>query len=824
MVTLSRVLIKDKEGVIVEETQELHLAHFSVKEFLVMHFQEQIIPSAPVDMDSHAFVAQCCLVYLVQFQELLEDKKSVKLYPLARYAAQYWIYHLQNSNTKGSSVEKRLLLDLMDRKTYAFLNWRCLYDPDMPWKSIDMSTRTISPPLYYAAQAGLKELVSILLEAGSKPNKGRGLFGTALQVAAYNGHSVVVEQLLSAGGLANGNASIASDSNTNRKCGIFVTPLKAATAAGHSDIVKLLLDNGAHPDITDWTRGTALVEAVKNQHVRITNLLLDAGADVNITGNRKVATDYCQNALGMASINGALDIVSQLLPKANKNTIAIGLRAAASTNSKEILQLYAEHDPDAVLHHATRLGWLDMVTALLQKGAATASKLNVAYMDEDSPRSVLREAATEGHESIVRELIASGANVNASSGQYTSYPLDSAAANGHSSIVELLLEHGAYVSTCGLEGTALEVACYNGSMATVKALLKYRADPDQADGSYGGPLQAAVIRNHRDLVQLLLENGANINLEPGDIWHSWGIEVSSSPLAAASHCGNEEMVEYLLGRGASVETRSPTALHLAAARGFTSIVERLLAAGADVEAGYEDVTPLHYAVQGRHLAAAQQLLMAGANANTGGLESNTAPLYSALENADAEMLRLLINHRADVNATDSRHGRIPETPLFTATTGNHLDLVTILLENGADLNWQTEDGWTVSHLATREQPEILRLFCFDYQADLSLRLKNGSLPLHAAASSGNIECISILLAAGIDINALNYFARTPLHFAAERGHPDTIRLLVERGATVDIKEEETQMTPLDYAKMEAAKSDAGANRRRCVEILEERVA
>ena len=86
--------MRNKESVIIDEIQELHLAHCSMKEFLVMHFQEQIATSAPANIDSHAFVAECCLVYLLHFEESFKDKKVVEEYPLARYSAEYWIYHM----------------------------------------------------------------------------------------------------------------------------------------------------------------------------------------------------------------------------------------------------------------------------------------------------------------------------------------------------------------------------------------------------------------------------------------------------------------------------------------------------------------------------------------------------------------------------------------------------------------------------------------------------------------------------------------------------------------------------------------------------------
>ena len=57
----------------------------------------------------------------------------------------------------------------------------------------------------------------------------------------------------------------------------------------------------------------------------------------------------------------------------------------------------------------------------------------------------------------------------------------------------------------------------------------------------------------------------------------------------------------------------------------------------------------------------------------------------------------------------------------------------------------------------------------------------------------------------VDVNVRNHPGRTPLHSAVENGHPEAVKTLLASGARVDVEEEETGMTPLDYAKMEARK-------------------
>ena len=799
----------------ISEHQELHLAHSSVKDFLVLHFQEQVLSPVLGTIDSQAYAAECCLVYLLQFQQPWTEARDVREFPLARYAAEFWMRHMQSSTTKISVRGTGLMIELMDDRLMPFSQWRRLYDPDKPWRGIDLNATSFASPLYYASQNGLEHLVEELLKKGLKPDDGTGMFGTALQVAAYNGYLGVAQSLLSGG------------ANPNNKCGMFSTPLKAAVAGGHADLVKLLIQRGADPNSYTTGSGTALLEATKSRHSEITKILIeDAEADVNIVGDRKAASMYGTNPLAIASRNLDLDIVSQLLPKASMEIVARGLSSAARTKSRELLELYAAFDFDGVLHYAAKFGWHEMVTSLLQKESARTWTPALGFGQKKTHGSALVAAASEGHLSIVQDLILARADVNAASDRR--YALESAAENGFLTIVSLLIQHGAQVNACGLDGTALQQASYYGDMCMVTELLNHGADPELVDGSYGGPLQAATIRGHYRIAQLLLDRGANVNAQPGEMWHIGGVHVSSTALAAATYRADNDMIDLLLNKGALVDLEHgwyPPALYVAAEVGHAALIPKLLSSSAGLEAQFGGKTPLYAAVKEGHLAVARRLLDSGANVNSPVLDQDRriTILDTAVERGNDDILKLLIDFRADVNAISERFNRA-EPPLHKATKQGQLSTVRILLDHGADCNLRSthELGWTAAHLAARGQPDILRLLCDKYRADLSLRLSNGSLTLHSAAWKGSVECIEILLARSLDIDARNSFGRTPLHFAAERGHFDAVEALVKHGARIDIKEDETQMTPLDYAKMQLGKRPEQGDFQRIVDVLEER--
>lgn len=120
---------------------------------------------------------------------------------------------------------------------------------------------------------------------------------------------------------------------------------------------------------------------------------------------------------------------------------------------------------------------------------------------------------------------------------------------------------------------------------------------------------------------------------------------------------------------------------------------------------------------------------------------------------------------------------------------------------------------TPLHFAARcPSHEVVRLLVEEYKANVSLTLLNGSQALHSATTAGSGATaqhvhgetgavISTLIEAGSDVNVRNGTGRTPLHWAVEWGNLLAVQALLERGARVDVREEETNMIPLDIAKM-----------------------
>jgi ankyrin repeat protein len=115
---------------------------------------------------------------------------------------------------------------------------------------------------------------------------------------------------------------------------------------------------------------------------------------------------------------------------------------------------------------------------------------------------------------------------------------------------------------------------------------------------------------------------------------------------------------------------------------------------------------------------------------------------------------------------------------------------------------RTARGFSALHKsAACSNPDVLKVLLEEYNGNISLRLLNGSRPIHSAASGGRVEQIETVLDAGADIDSQNDDGMTPLHWAAEGGCWDAVQLLLDRGAAKDIMADSTDVTAQDLAQL-----------------------
>ena len=254
-----------------------------------------------------------------------------------------------------------------------------------------------------------------------------------------------------------------------------------------------------------------------------------------------------------------------------------------------------------------------------------------------------------------------------------------------------------------------------------------------------------------------------------------------------------------------------SALSLAAACGFTDVMECLIKLGADInlnDGGDLGYTPIEHAAREDKIEALKLLIEKGAEIDKGNTISSNA-LIGACIGANSEILETLIENGANINHVDNNgqsaihyicryakqwgSGTITETVNGVTTElenprfKEHTTIFNTLLANVADMNLMTNYGYVPLHLAAETDTESFIEPLIKKGADVHFKNSKGFTPLHAACDRGYIESAQRLIDYGADVNAVDNDGFTPILGAALSQNADLVKLLLEKGAQKDIK-------------------------------------
>lgn len=414
-------------------------------------------------------------------------------------------------------------------------------------------------PLRVAVEEGFFDIVDALLNFGATTNPSwsaaHGRF-TPLQTAVQNQNYEMAHRLLQAG------AAIDAGSTDARG-----TALQAAAKQGHRQIVQLLLRSGATLDAicNENEYGTALHEAFVAGHYEVALLLLEHGADSRIPGpvTWTLSGWYIYSTvLQMAIDAGDLDLAKELMNSGAEADVVI-------TDEEEVRTPLL-----AAMEHDSKLGDSE------QEDRTQALKLVIsAGADVDQPVELSLEypfrwqcygppliaTVLLGRHAQARELIAAGADVNASAEIFEGHslvghltPLQAVVANSDEFLVQMLLEAG------GDTGVATRFPYLQEETTCFGTLLAVAVSKSSSD---------------RGIVNLLLRHGAPVDLPATG-------NLGRAALQAAAEIGDSELVERLIKLGSDVnaspsEEAGATAFQLAVMHGYAGIAAMLLDAGAD---------------------------------------------------------------------------------------------------------------------------------------------------------------------------------------------------------------------------------------------------
>ncbi|XP_043505230.1 serine/threonine-protein phosphatase 6 regulatory ankyrin repeat subunit B-like [Polistes fuscatus] len=351
-----------------------------------------------------------------------------------------------------------------------------------------------------------------------------------------------------------------------------------------------------------------------------------------------------------------------------------------------------------------------------------------------------------------------------------------------------LISEGANVNACGYTGMfPLQIAIKRESKEIIEELLHKGADVN-IEVHDKKLVEYAMEQSNIDIVKLLVEKGATIKF----------------------HNNNEEnILRYLIKNGMlellqciieeiniNFQTKDGhTLLIMAAEEGQLEIVKFLCNMGININArSSRNSTALHFAIgnsSAPKFEIVQFLIDNGAEIDVENSFGYT-PLQNALYNNNFKVAKLLIEKGADVNRiymnTHYARQRLGGTLLHWASRNYNSDQATkFLIKNGANINATENDGRTplcllVKHCGT---PEMVKFFV---ENGAYLKNTGGGSPLYWAIYSRNIQLQTLLIELGTDVDGnidSHENFKAPLHLAYDLS---VVKLLIDKGANVNIKD------------------------------------
>lgn len=401
-----------------------------------------------------------------------------------------------------------------------------------------------------------------------------------------------------------------------------IGPITAAVTAKNSNLVHDLLRRGVkikNPldgySPNPRSRMTPLAAAIRIGDPEMVNLIVHEGANLEDPMAIKVA-------ISDKELHWARTILFRHLRDTKSESMlsfALGQAMAPYSNSdfgiiRMLLNFGA--DPNTILHYG--MDWKrNLYTDFWEKESAI-------------DRAVIKYNGLQ----LLKILLEAGAKADTGVLFDTQYsPVQSAVTEQNQAVARILLEHGSNPDSVPMKSypsedhrLPLQIAVANEDVEMIRVLFQYRANPNAAciggdwtdfdDRQYclpRTPLQEASMNGNKEIVEMLLENGANVNSPP------------------------------VLGNGA-------TALQYASMHGFLGIAHLLLGHEADVNAAPAKIdgrTALEGAAENGRLDMVQLLLNAGANVFGDGQAQYENAIRKASGNGHHAIRRMLEKWHSD---------------------------------------------------------------------------------------------------------------------------------------------------------------------------------
>jgi ankyrin repeat protein len=337
------------------------------------------------------------------------------------------------------------------------------------------------------------------------------------------------------------------------------------------------------------------------------------------------------------------------------------------------------------------------------------------------------------------------------------------------------VEKPAAIAQSVLDENLLEAARSGNTRAALEWLAhgaKPDADPTAGARDQRSALVLAAELSDTRLLRALIAKGADVNRAHAGL----------TPLLAATRAcreGRPEMVTSLVANGADpvrADVDGNTPLHHAALCAEPAVAAILIDAQAPLEArNRNQATPLAVAAGAANWPVLRFLVEHGAHVDA------ALPAAAGIAEDDPEGVRILLKHKAHVNAVDA----LGRTALLHSARENHVGIARALLAANADATQADRYGTSPLMEAARAGATAIVTLLADKHPDVNACDQHGRTALMLACQSprANVECVRALLEAGADAVRKGSDGRSAIDQASTAGRWDLVAIM-DPGATL----------------------------------------
>lgn len=470
--------------------------------------------------------------------------------------------------------------------------------------------------------------------------------------------------------------------------------------------------------------------------------------------------------------------LNQLLFRALQDPNAEVISRGKTHTLEELLEAGAEVD-SLNSSNETPLMWIakhpykDEEFKKLKTLIHQGAKINFFNKDGDTALTI---AAANGHEEVVKTLIENGADFNAVD-QDGMTPLMHAAHKGKTERVRMLADRSE---------TNIHAVDDNGSTALTHAIRRGKEDGYSA-------LKQAIRSGETENIETLIQKGADIH----------ALDNSSKKAWNAIGRFRYKLPEYLLSKYPNLPESTDSRTPLTRAAEFGN--EQALAAvinnsdkRGNIYHDYELSEALFCSIKAGNTNNINTLIKKGANVNRS--NHSVTPLIHAIKHGDLAVVTLLFDNGANVNAVDKDSWSDPLhlTPLMQAINKDNLAIASFLVKNGAGVNAIDKNNNTpLIHAVGRNNFAMT-----DLLIRAGAEVKGSSASLRRSINENNLQITELLVKSGANVHGRDSEGLTLLIQAIQRGNFDITQVLVNNGANVNMADSRSytdNLTPLMHA-------------------------